>query len=192
MAGRFPGAPDLARFWHNLEHGVESLRRLSDDELRAFELDYEEKRRDPDFVPVVGTLDGVELFDAEFFGIGPGEARTLDPQHRIWFEAAWEALENGGYTPGKTRQRIGVFAGSYMNTYTMYNLLHDRASVDAFVRMQSPGAYLQMLNNDRDYLPTRTAHLLDLTGPAVNVQTACSTALVSIVQACRAIANRDC
>jgi amino acid adenylation domain-containing protein len=192
MAGRFPGAADLDRFWRHLADGVEGLRRMTDEELRMFEPDHELKSRDPDFVPIIGTLDDVEMFDAEFFGLGPGEARTLDPQHRIWFETAWQALESAGYAPGKVDHRIGVFAGSYMNTYTMYNLLHDRAAVEAFVRMQDPASYLQMLNNDRDYLPTRTSHLLDLRGPAVNVQTACSTSLVAVVLACRAIASGDC
>jgi amino acid adenylation domain-containing protein len=192
MAGRFPGAADLDRFWRHLADGVEGLRRMTDEELRTFEPDHELKALDPDFVPVIGPIDDVEMFDAEFFGISPGEARTLDPQHRIWFEAAWQALESAGYAPGKVGPRIGVFAGSYMNTYTMYNLLHDRAAVEAFVRMQDPAAYLQMLDNDRDYLPTRTSHLLDLRGPAVNVQTACSTSLVAVVLACRAIASGDC
>ncbi len=192
MAGRFPGASDIDRFWDNLVHGVEGLRRLTDEELQRWEPGYEEKAGDPDFVPVVGTLDDVELFDADFFGIQPGEARTLDPQHRIWFEAAWQALEHGGYAPGKTDHRIGVFAGSYMNTYAMHNLLHDRASVDEFVRLHGPASLLQSLNNEPDYLPTRTSHLLDLRGPSVNVQTACSTSLVAVALACRAIASGDC
>ena len=79
MAGRFPGASDLDRFWDNLANGVEGLRRLTEEELRTFEPDYQDKVRDPDFVPIAGTLDDVEMFDAEFFGIQPGEARTLDP-----------------------------------------------------------------------------------------------------------------
>ncbi len=165
---------------------------MTEEELRTFEPNYQEKLLDPDFVPMVGTLDDVEMFDADFFGIQPGEARTLDPQHRIWFESAWEALENAGYAPSKTERRIGVFAGSYMNTYIMYNLLHDRESVDDFVRMQSPGAHWQYLNNAPDYLPTRTSHLMDLRGPAISVQTACSTSLVAVVLACRAIAAGDC
>ncbi len=192
MAGRFPGAPDLDQFWDNLARGVEGLRRLTDEELQRWEPGYDGKAGDPDFVPVVGTLDDVELFDADFFGIQPGEARTLDPQHRMWFETAWAALEHGGYTPGKTDHRIGVFAGSYMNTYVMHNLLHDRASVEEFVRLHGPASLLQSLNNEPDYLPTRTSHLLDLRGPSVNVQTACSTALVAVTLACRAIASGDC
>lgn len=192
MAGRFPGAADLDRFWELLAGGVEGLRRMTDEEMRTWEPNYEEKAGDPDYVPVVGTIDGLELFDAEFFGIQPGEARTLDPQHRIWFEAAWEALENGGYAPGKTDHRIGVFAGTYMNTYAMHNLLHDRASVEEFVRLHGPASLTRSLNNEPDYLPTRTSHLLDLRGPSVSVQTACSTSLVAVTLACRAIATEDC
>jgi amino acid adenylation domain-containing protein len=192
MAGRFPGSSDLERFWDNLANGVEGLRRLTDEELRTWEPNYKQKARDDDFVPVVGTLDDVEMFDADFFGIQPGEARTIDPQHRVWYETAWAALENAGYAPGKSDLRIGVFAGSYMNTYAMHNLLHDRESIEEFVRLQGAGSLVQSFNNEPDYLPTRTSHLLDLRGPAVSVQTACSTSLVAVTLACRAIASGDC
>lgn len=189
ISGRFPKAKTTDALWENLINGVNGLRFLTDEELQRVEIEYDELKSNPDYVPATGYLDDVNLFDAEFFGVKRGEARLLDPQQRLWLEVAWEALENAGYIPSKTEQRIGVYAGSYMNSYLLYNLLPNRESLDRFVRMQTPGALLNQLTNDKDYLPTRTAHLLNLTGPAINVQTACSTSLVAVSMACDAILN---
>lgn len=191
MSGRFPGAKNLDEFWSNLVNGVEGLRHLTEDELRSVEIHYDEYKKDPDYVAATGLLDDVDMFDASFFGIKPVEARTLDPQQRLWFETAWETLENGGYDPKQFGGKIGVFAGSFMNSYVFYNLLPDRETIEDFVRLQAPESFMHMINNERDYMPTRTAYLFDLKGPAINVQTACSTSLVAVSLACRSILSGE-
>ncbi len=191
MAGRFPGANDLDQFWENLINGVEGISRLDDETLRRLEPDFDELNDDPDYVKAAGVLPGVELFDADFFGIKPREARALDPQHRIWFETAWTALENAALAPEKYDGKVGVFCGSYINSYLFYNLSPDREAVEGFVRLQSLDSFLNMISNEKDYLPTRTSYLLNLTGPSINVQTACSTSLVAVAQACQSLLNYE-
>src|SRR4029077_13405830 len=113
MAGRFPGAPDLAAFWRNLRGGVESIRPLGREELLA-------AGRDPDtpgLVAAAAILDGIELVDAAFFGLSPREAELLDPQQRLFLECAWECLETAGCDPGRFAGRIGLFAGAGWTTY---------------------------------------------------------------------------
>lgn len=117
MAGRFPGARDLAGFWKNLRNGVESIRTLTDAELASAPVRRELLRR-PDYVRAGSFLDEVELFDAEFFGFSPREAELMDPQHRVFMECAWEALEIGGYATGD-RPPIGVFASCSTSTYLL-------------------------------------------------------------------------
>ncbi|KAA3658818.1 MAG: aminotransferase class III-fold pyridoxal phosphate-dependent enzyme, partial [Chloroflexi bacterium] len=191
MAGRFPKARNLDEFWNNLINGVEGLRHLTDAELQAIEPDYDEMKDDPDYVPATGILDDVELFDADFFGINPREARSIDPQQRLWLEIAWECMENAGHAPNKYPGAVGVFTGSFMNSYLFYNLSPDRESIEGFVRLQSVESFMHMINNERDYLPTRTSYLLNLTGPAINVQTACSTSLVAVSLACQSLQNYE-
>ncbi|MEE4175807.1 MAG: amino acid adenylation domain-containing protein [Xanthomonadales bacterium] len=188
MAGRFPGARDLETFWENLRAGRDSISRFSREELLASDYALEEVLEDPGFVPARGVLEDIDLFDAGFFGFRPREAASLDPQQRLWFECAWEALEHAGIAPAKTAQRIGVFAGGgYLNTYLMLNLCQDRDAVERLVRLRSVDAFQNIINNDKDFLPTRTSHLFGLTGPSVNVQTACSTSLVSVVMAAQSL-----
>jgi len=168
MAGRFPGANDVAQFWANLRAGVESVTRFSDAELvKAGES--AAALRDPGYVRAGAVLDGVELFDAGFFGFSPRDAAIMDPQHRHFLECAWEALENAGHVPESFRGPIGVFAGSGHNAYLPYNLLPNRDLVE------SVGSFLlRHTGNDKDFLSTRASYLLNLTGPSLNVQTACS------------------
>ncbi len=189
MAGRFPGAQNLDEFWDNLVNGVEGISQLDDETLRRLEPDFDELNNDPDYVKAAGVLEGVELFDANFFGIKPREARALDPQHRIWFETAWTAMENAALAPDKYDGKVGVFCGSYINSYLFYNLSPDREAIEGFVRLQSLDSFLHMITNEKDYLPTRTSYLLNLTGPSINVQTACSTSLVAVAQACQSLLN---
>ena len=143
-------------------------------------------RSDKQFVRKGTTLEGAELFDAGFFGVSPREAQILDPQHRIFLECAWEALEHAGYAPGATQKTVGVYAGSSMNTYLFAQILRDPALIDAV------GGYQLMLGNDKDFLCTRVSYKLDLRGPSMNVQTACSTSLVAVEVACRALQNGEC
>ncbi|MDT0490377.1 amino acid adenylation domain-containing protein [Streptomyces griseus] len=184
MAGRFPGAPDLDAYWHNLCSGTESVERLTEDELLA-----EGIGRDlidaPGYVPVAPVLEGIELFDARFFGFTAREAALLDPQQRLFLESAWHAMEHAGIDPGRCG-RAGVFAGGNMPAYLMSNLLGG-----ARIVLDSTMFELQ-IHNDKDYLASRTAYKLGLTGPAVNVQTACSTSLVAVHQAAASLRSGAC
>ncbi len=191
MAGRFPGAKNIHEFWQILKDGKETIRTLSHEELRDEELDYDAVKDDPDYIRARGTLDGIDQFDAGFFGFTPREAAALDPQHRIWLECAWEALETAGYDSEKYDGSIGVFAGTYINSYLLNNLCKDRAYIDKLVRFRAVDAFQNIISNDKDYLPTRTAYKFNLTGPAINVQTACSSSLVAVCQAVQSLLNYE-
>ncbi len=183
-AGRFPDAPDLRIFWRNLEAGHESLVTFSDAELRASGLD-SATLANPHFVKKGTILEGADLFDAGFFGINPREAEIMDPQQRILLECAWEALEDAGYANGEST-RTGVFAGVSVNAYLMTALLRAPRLLGAV------GGYQVMIGNDKDFLATRISYKLNLTGPSLTVQTACSTSLVAIHTACQALLSGDC
>ncbi|MFH8749551.1 type I polyketide synthase [Streptomyces rimosus] len=184
MAGRFPGAPDLDAFWANLRDGVESITALSEDDLLAEGIERELFERD-DYVRVASLLEGHDLFDARFFGFSAREAALLDPQQRLFLECSWHALEDAALGPASVR-RGGIFAGANMPAYWMSNLLGGRRIVlDADV-------FEQQIHNDKDYLATRTAHRLGFTGPAVSVQTACSTSLVAVHEGIKALLVDEC
>ncbi|MCU0489218.1 MAG: polyketide synthase, partial [Anaerolineales bacterium] len=185
MAGRFPGARNIDAFWQNLCNGVESISFFTDQEVEAAGI-APELIKDPHYVKAGGVLDGVEDFDASFFNIYPREAAILDPQHRVFLEIAWEALENAGYNPETYPGWIGVFAGSGMNTYMMFNLLPNLEI------MESVNGYQLNLGNDKDFMPTRTSYKLNLRGPSINVQTACSTSLVAVHLACQSLLSYQC
>lgn len=185
MAGRFPGAADLDAFWENLVNGVESVRDFTEEEVLAAGID-PVLAQDPHYVKRGGVLDGAELFDAGFFGFYPREAEIMDPQHRVFLEVAWHALEHAGYDPAAYAGTIGLYAGCGMNSYLLFNLARNREI------METVQGYQLSLANDKDYLPTRVSYKLNLRGPSVNVQTACSTSLVAIHLACRALLNFEC
>lgn len=186
MAGRFPGARTPDELWANVRAGVESIRPLSEAELRAAGVS-DHDLADPDYVRVAAPLDDVELFDAGFFGFSPKEASILDPQHRHFLECAWEALESAGHPPERFNGAIGVFAGCGMNAYFMFHLLSHPELV------RSTGLFLlRHTGNDKDFLPTRVSYLLNLTGPSMAVQTACSTSLVAIHLATQHLLNGEC
>src|ERR1700757_720318 len=130
MAGRFPGARNIDEFWRNLSNGVESIRQLTDSELVAAGVGRGELAA-PDYVKAAAILDGVEMFDASFFGFNPKDASIMDPQHRHFLECAWEAFENAGYTADGFPGSIGVFAGSGMSSYLIHNLLRNRKLVSS-------------------------------------------------------------
>jgi acyl transferase domain-containing protein/glutamate-1-semialdehyde aminotransferase len=186
MAGRFPGANDLAAFWRNLVSGVESISRFERHEIEPSGLDAAGLLDDPSYVPARGVLDGVELFDADFFGVNPSEARILDPQQRLFLEAAWEALERAGYDPQAFRGAIGVFAGMSNNSYFAANLQAHCDRSDLAFALQT------MMGNEKDYLATRVSYKLDLKGPSISVQTACSTSLVAVCQAVQSLLAYQC
>jgi acyl transferase domain-containing protein len=164
MAGRFPGAPDVRTYWENLCAGVDSV---------------------SDGTPAKGVLDGHDLFDAAFFGLSPKEAERTDPQHRLFLECAWEALEDAGYGKEATRPVTGVFAGSSMSRY-LFDVLASPRHRDLLDDSQL------LIGCDKDYLTMRASHKLNLRGPSVVVQTACSTSLVAVHLAGQALLAGEC
>ncbi len=184
MAGRFPGAGDVETFWRNLCDGRESIRFFTPEQLdpsipAAL-------RDDPAYVAARGVLDDVEMFDAGFFGISPLEAQLLDPQHRHFLEVAWHALEHSGHVPEAVRGPVGIFGGMHNATYFQRHL---QPRPDVSGRLSD----LQvMLGNEKDYVTSRVAHKLGLTGPAVSINTACSTSLVAAAMAMDSLRARSC
>ena len=185
MAGRFPGAADPDELWANVAAGTESISHFSDAELDAAGVPAE-LRAQPGYVAAGGVLTDPELFDARFFGYGPREAEILDPQHRLFLEWSWQALEDAGIDPARDRRPVGVWGGTDVNTYLLFHLMGNRELV-ALV-----GAQQLRYANRPDTLATRVAYHLDLTGPAVTVQTTCSTSLVAIHFACQSLLNGEC
>lgn len=184
LAGRFPKAKNIEAFWENLKNGVEAVSFFSDEEM------HEAGVRIPadtsNYVKARAVLEEADKFDADFFGMNPKEAEITDPQHRIFLECAWEALEDAGYAGKREDRVVGVYAGMSMNTYLLSNL-YSRPDV-----MDLAGTYPIMLGNDKDYLTTRVSYKLNLRGPSVNVQTACSTSLVAVCVACEQLLNYQC
>jgi iturin family lipopeptide synthetase A len=185
LAGRFPGAPTVKDFWRNLTAGVESIQFASPDELSAAGVDPALSSH-PDYVPASGRLHQPEYFDAPFFGFSAREAEIIDPQQRVFLECAWEALEDAACDANSYPGVIGVFAGAGMNTYAILNLFHNLEIV------QSVGPYQIMLGNEKDFLCSRVAYKLNLRGPAIGVQTACSTSLVAVQMAFESLLRREC
>lgn len=186
VAAHLPGAEGIGEYWANLRDGIESIRHYSRDELvKAGEAPHLVERLD--YVPAAAPLENFETFDAEFFGLSPKEAAIMDPQHRQFLEVAWEALENAGHPPSNARGPIGVYAGCGMGSYFYFNICSNRDLVD------DVGMFLlRHTGNDKDFLSTRVSHIFDLTGPSVNVQTACSTSLVATHYAIQALLSDDC
>ncbi len=191
LAGRFPGAPNVETFWQNLCEGRQSISFFSDDEMIAAGVD-PELINQPNYVKAGGVLSNIEGFDADFFGLSAQEATVLDPQIRLFMECAWEALENAGCNPDTFTGEIGVYAGAGLNTYL--SRLGDQSDklIDATNFTNSVRAYQAMLANDKDFLATRVSYKLNLTGPSVTVQTACSTGLVAVHMARQALLSGDC
>ncbi len=186
MAAHLPGASSIDVFWDNLRNGTCSIRALSEDELIAAGEASHVLRR-ADYVPFAATLDNFTDFDAEFFGFSPKEAAIMDPQHRQFLETAWEAMENAAHVPDNFDGPIGVFAGCGMGSYFYFNICSNPDLVD-----QTGMFLLRHTGNDKDFLSTRLSHIFDLTGPSINVQTACSTSLVATHQAAQSLLNGEC
>ncbi|WP_175426076.1 non-ribosomal peptide synthetase [Ralstonia pseudosolanacearum] len=185
LACRVPGAQDADAFWQLLAEGREGIRFFSEAELDAAGVPAS-RRNQPGFVPAAALLDGADRFDAEFFGYTAREAALTDPQHRVMLECAWHALENAGYADSARTRPAGVFVGSAMNHYVTHSVV---PNIDV---SQPVGAYQVMIGNDKDYLATRVSYKLNLAGPSLTVQTACSTSLVAVHQACQSLQLREC
>ena len=185
MSCRFPDANDVSVFWRNLEQGVESISFFSEAELLAAGVD-PALLADPAYVRAGAVINDIDCFDAAFFGYSPREASLIEPQQRIFLECAWEALERAGYTPASHGRAIGVFAGSAMNGYLIYHLATRPDVAPSLFDFQI------QIGNDKDYLTTRVSYKLNLTGPSINIQSACSTSLVAVHVACQSLLNGEC
>lgn len=191
MAGRFPGAKSFHEFWNNLCEAKDCVRRFTDDELRQGGTS-EECLNDPSYVRARGVLEGADLFDAAFFGFTGREAELTDPQQRLFLECSWEALEDAACNPNRFAGSIGVYAGSSFNTYFLSQVMRDRMGLEDFTRAFQVDDYNVLVGADKDYLASRVAYKLNLRGPAMTVQTACSTSLVAVCQACAALQGGEC
>ncbi len=180
MSGRFPGATDTGEFWQNIAAGVRSIRSFTDAELLAAGVD-PALLQQPNYVKAGTVLDQVDQFDAAFFGYPPREAEIMDPQHRLFLECAWEALEHAAYNPEVYSGLIGVFAGSAFSGYALHNIASNQELIDLV------GAFQVDLNNNVDSLASTVSYKLNLRGPSVVVQTFCSTSLVAVHMACQGL-----
>lgn len=191
MAGRFPGADSVAEFWENLCSGKESIVTLSEETLAAAGVSAQ-TLADPAYVRRAPLLEGIEEFDAEYFGMNPYTARMMDPQQRLFLQTAWHALEDSGYDPVSYDGSVGVFASSTASGYLMDNLMSHRDTKT----LVSEGITVEMFNlvllNDKDHLATRISHELNLRGPSMSVQTACSSSLVAVHLACQSLLSGEC
>jgi acyl transferase domain-containing protein len=184
MAGRFPGAASVEELWDVLVEGRDTIRIFKPEELDPSIP--ESLRADSSYVAARGVVDDCDLFDAAFFGISPKEAELIDPQQRLFLELCWEVLERGGHTPEGYAAPIGVFGGMYNPTYYQKHVQHRPDLIEKV------GEFQVMLGNEKDYVATRVAHRLNLTGPAISVHTACSTSLVAICVAVESLRSGQC
>ncbi|MCT7375570.1 non-ribosomal peptide synthetase/type I polyketide synthase [Chelativorans salis] len=190
MSGRFPGAHSVDALWDLIAQGRHAFAHFPPEEIEdAFG---EDVRAAKDYVPARPHLDDVELFDAEFFGMYPREAALLDPQFRIFMEICWESIEGAGYDPYACPGQVGVFAGSALATYLINNVLSDREKAEAFTSNYQIGMFSELIGSINDTLATRVAYKLNLRGPAFTIQSACSTSLLAVAQACQNLLTYSC
>lgn len=185
MACRFPGAANVSEFWQNLRNGIDSITHFTEEEMHSFGV-RPDRYRSPEFVRAAPILVDADCFDASFFGFAPKEAALMDPQHRVFLECAWEALESSGYKPDRSPQPLGVFAGTSLSSYLLYNILPNLDDPHADDSLQA------MIGNDKDFLATRVSYKLNLHGPSIDVQTGCSTSLVAVHMACQSLLSYQC
>ena len=191
MAARLPGANSVSAFWDNLRRGEESIVTLSAEALSAQGIG-DEVLANPAYVRRAPLLDGVDEFDADFFGFTPQAARMTDPQHRLFLQCAYHALEDAGCDPAQFDGSIGVYGASSASGYLAYNLLsHHNLST-----IMGQGMNIDLISltfqNDKDFLATRVSHQFNLLGPSISVQTACSSSLVAVHLACQSLLNGEC
>ena len=182
MSGVFPGAQSVRQFWHNLRRGLESITFFTDAELER-PLHGPKEAGQGIHVKAGAVLERIDLFDASFFNIPASEAQWIDPQHRLFLEGAWSALEDAGYNVGAYPGAIAVYAGSGINAYFL----------SLISSLENPAEVFQaMIANDKDYLATRVSYKLNLRGEGVTVQTACSSSLVAVHLACQSLLTGQC
>lgn len=185
MAGRFPGSDSVSAFWKSLVDGVSGITDVTPRASSSLPAE-------PNYVAKAAVVKNADHFDAKFFGIYPKQAIDMDPQHRLFLEMCWHAMEDAGYVPDDAPGRVGVFAGCHMNTYVFTRIAADEAFRRSLADSYPGGSLNAEISNDKDYLATRVAYQLNLRGPSVAVQSACSTSLVAIAQACESLVARSC
>src|ERR1700712_4160067 len=164
MSGRFPGAPSVDALWKMVSEGRDAFRTFAPEEVEdGFT---EAERADENYIAARPHVDSADMFDAEFFGMFPKEAAVTDPQHRIFLEICWEALESAGCDPSTYAGMVGVFAGASMPTYLINNVLSDRAEAEEFTSNYQVGTFNQLVGSLSDTLATKVAYKLNLRGPA--------------------------
>ena len=184
VSGRFPGAQNIQEFWQSLCDGVESITFFSKDALTPWGIQ-PGLINDPNFVPAKGAIQDPEYFDAHFFGYSRREAESMDPQMRLFHECVWEALEDAGYNPEGNNGTVGVFAGASANIYWQGLTLLNNSS--------NAGTQFAALSlADKDFMNAQISYKLNLKGPSLSVDSACSTSLVAIHLACRALLTGEC
>ncbi|WP_166924941.1 type I polyketide synthase [Flavobacterium poyangense] len=181
MSCRLPGADNIDQFWSNLINGKESFSEFTDQELRDSGVD-ESLINSPNYIRRRGIINGAEYFDATFFGITPRDAEIMDPQHRIFLECAWHALEDAAYNPEKSKARIGVFGGTGVNWH-----LNSTTNNPEVVKYASGTSIVT--GNDKDYVATRVSYKLNLKGPSLTVQCACSTSMAAVIMGVNSLLN---
>ncbi|SON62539.1 Phthiocerol/phenolphthiocerol synthesis polyketide synthase type I PpsE [Mycobacterium simulans] len=191
MAGKFPGANNVSVFWDNLRRGKESIVTLSEQQLRDAGID-DKVLANPKYVRRAPIVDGIDEFDADFFGFPPVLARSLDPQHRLFLQCAWHALEDAGCDPARFDGSIGVYGTSSPSGYLLHNLLSHRDPNEVMAEGLDFDQVSMFLQNDKDFLATRVSHQFNLRGPSIAVQTACSSSLVAVHLACMSLLSGEC
>jgi acyl transferase domain-containing protein len=176
IACRFPGADTAEAFWQNLIAKRESIARLSKERLRQCGVP-DDTLNDGDYVPAGAALKNFDKFDADLFNMTAKEAETTDPQHRLFLECAREALEAAGGLQQRDDHLTGVYGGAGPNTYLPQYYANEDAEGETNRYLDTASGFLTMLGNDKDYVCTRASFKLDLRGPSINVQSACSTGL---------------
>lgn len=184
MSGRFPGADGISALWENIKDGVESITQLTEEDLKATGIK-EEIYNDPCYVRAEAAVENIDEFDADFFDCTPREAQILNPQHRMFLQYSWKALEDAGYNPEMYEGRIGVYAGEGFNKYFM-DIANNKEENKWLNEMQV------LMGNDKDFLATQVSYKLGLTGPSMTVQSGCSTSLLAIALATQGLNNYQC
>ena len=185
MAGRFPGARDVAEFWRNQLAGIESISHFRVEDLEI--PNPAETAKDTTYVRARSILEDADQFDPEFFGIYPREAELMDPQQRLFLEVCWQAFEDAGYDPGTYPGSVGVYAGSSTSTYFLSQICTKPGFIDRFTGGYQVGNYPEMMGNNLDFLATRVSYKLNLRGPAFTMQAGCSTSLLAVTQGCQSL-----
>ena len=185
MAGRFPGARNVAEFWRNQLNGVESISHFRIEDLEI--PNAAEVASQPNYVRARSVLEDADLFDADFFGIYPREAELMDPQQRLFLECCWQAFEDAGYDPAIYPGSIGVYAGCSAGTYFLSRLCVNPAFIQKFTGGYQVANYPEMMGNNVDFLSTRVSYKLNLRGPSFTMQAGCSTSLLAVTQACQSL-----